>query len=157
MPKTPVELVEYGDYECPNCLEAFPIVKKLRKKFGTKMSFKFKNFPITESHPHALHAAHAAESAKLQGKLEEMHDLIFEHQDALEDSDLLTYAKKLNLGEKKFIKDFESKKVADIVKKDFLEGARKGVNGTPTFFINGTRHDDEYDYKTLESAIKSRF
>ncbi len=150
-----INLVEYGDFECPNCLEAYPIVKKIQKKLGSKLNFEFKYFPITESHPHALNAAKAAESAKLQGKFWEMHDTLFENQENLEDDYLVAYAKKIHLNIEKFVKDFNSKKVEEAVHKDFLEGARKGVNGTPTFFVNDKRWDGDYDYESLMEALNN--
>ncbi len=148
-------LTEYGDFECPNCLEAYPIVKRIQKKFGKSLEFVFKYFPITESHPHAFNAACAAEAAKLQGKFWEMHDMLFENQDNLENEDLISYAEDIGLDIDKYIKDASSKKVSEIVRKDFLEGAKKGVNGTPTFFINGVRYDGDYSYEELTAAIKS--
>ncbi len=93
----PVTLVEYGDYECPYCGEAYPIVKALQERLGKQMRFVFRNFPLSEMHPHAEHAAEAAEAAGGQGKFWEMHDLLYENQDALEDEDLARYAKALKL------------------------------------------------------------
>jgi protein-disulfide isomerase len=93
--KAAVTLVEYGDYECPYCGQAYPIVKKLQKQMGDQVRFVFRNFPLAEMHPHAAHAAQAAEAAAAQGKFWEMHDMLYERQAALEDDDLVSYAVEL--------------------------------------------------------------
>ncbi len=152
----PVTLVEYGDYECPYCGAAYPIVKRIQKTMGNDLRFVFRNFPLAEIHPHALHAAYAAEAAGLQDKFWEMHDMLFEHQDALEDDDLLRYAQMLALDTDQFARDFASDEVASKVEEDFSSGVRSGVNGTPTFFINGVRHDDSYDYPELLAGLQSQ-
>ncbi len=149
-----VTLLEYGDYECPHCGEAYPIVKRIQKTMGDDMRFAFRNFPLTEVHPHALHAAYAAEAAALQGKFWEMHDLLFENQDALEDEDLLDLAEGLELDMARWTRDLASERVANKVEEDFSSGVRSGVNGTPTFFINGIRHDAPFDYPVLLAAIQ---
>jgi protein-disulfide isomerase len=148
-----VNLVEYGDFECPNCLEAYPILKKLQKIEGSKMKFIFRNFPLSQIHPHALHAAYAAESAAKQGKFWEIHDLIFENQQNLEDQNLLFYAKKLNLDIGQFRKDMGSAETRKKVEDDFMSGVRSGVNGTPTIFINGTRLNKPCELEFLQKAI----
>lgn len=150
----PLTLVEYGDYQCSYCGEAYPIVKRVQKKFGTKLRFVFRNFPLTESHPDALHAAHAAEAAALQQKFWEMHDTLYENQENLDDDALLGYAASLKLNTKQWERDFSSAKVADVIQKDFNSGVRSGVNGTPTFFINGVRHDDSFAYGALVAALQ---
>jgi len=149
----PVTLVEYGDYECPHCGAAYPVVKKLQKKLGKSLRFVFRNFPLISMHPHAEHAAQAAEVAAAQGKFWEMHDWIFEHQDTLEDRDLLEGAKALGLDAKRFVKEMESEAPLARVQEDFKGGMRSGVNGTPTFFINGVRHDGAPSYEDLLSAL----
>jgi protein-disulfide isomerase len=149
----PITVVEYGDYECPYCGEAYPITKELQKRLGNKLRFVFRNFPLGEMHPHAEHAAEAAEAAGAQGKFWEMHDMLYEHQDALEDADLALYAKALKLDLPRFIKEMESHAHVDRVRSDFTSGVRSGVNGTPTFFINGTRHDGPFDLSSLLAAI----
>jgi protein-disulfide isomerase len=149
-----VTLVEYGDYECPHCGAAYPVVKKLQEALGKKLRFVFRNFPLASMHPHAEHAAEAAEAAAAQSKFWEMHDWIFEHQDTMEDDDLLQAAKALGLDQKKFMKDMESGAYAQRVKEDFHSGMRSGVNGTPTFFINGVRHEGAPSYKDLLAALK---
>jgi protein-disulfide isomerase len=137
----PVTLVEYGDYECPYCGMAHPILKAAQRRLGDQLRFVFRNFPLKESHPHAQHAAEAAESAAAQGKFWEMHDMIFEHQHALEDRHLVTYAESLGLDPDRVADDLANKTYAKRVREDFRSGVRSGVNGTPTFFINGERYN----------------
>jgi protein-disulfide isomerase len=151
-----VTLVEYGDYECPYCGEAYPIVKRLEKKMGRDLRFVFRNFPLTESHPRALAAAQAAEAAGLQGRLWEMHDLLYENQDTLEDKDLIAFARKLKLDVERFTRDFSSNEVRTKIQEDFSAGVRSGVNGTPTFFINGVRHDGSFEYEDLMAALQEQ-
>lgn len=148
-------LVEYGDYECPYCGQAYPIVKDVQKRLKTKLRFVFRNFPITQIHPHAQDAAEAAEAAAAQDKFWEMHDYIYEHQQALDNNHLEKYAGKLGLDLTKFKNDMSSHAFAGRVREDFLSGVRSGVNGTPTFFINGIRYDDSWDAESLEGAIKN--
>ena len=151
----PVTLVEYGDYECPHCGAAYPVVKKLQKKLGVKLRFIFRNFPLNSMHPHAEHAAEAAEAAAGQKKFWEMHDWIFEHQDTLEDRDLLEAGKALGLEVAKFMKNIQSQAFLPRVKEDFQSGVRSGVNGTPTFFINGVRYDGAPSYDELLTALEA--
>jgi protein-disulfide isomerase len=149
-------LVEYGDYECPYCGQAYPIVKEVQKRLKNKLRFVFRNFPITQIHPHAQHAAEAAEAAAAQNKFWEMHDYLFEHQRALDDVHLELYAKSIKIDNiSKFKYELEQHVHAARVREDFLSGVRSGVNGTPTFFINGIRYDDSWDVESLEDAIKN--
>ena len=148
-----VTLVEYGDFECPYCEEAYPIVKDVQEVEGDVLRLVFRNFPLSQIHPHAIHAAYAAEAAAKQGKFWEMHSLLFENQDALEDADLASYAKDLNLNVQQFKKDMESKEIIDKVRNDFMSGVKSGVNGTPTFFINGIRFDEPCEKDLLLKAI----
>jgi protein-disulfide isomerase len=145
----PVTLIEYGDYECPYCGQAYPIIKEVQKQLGNKLCFVFRNFPLTEIHPHAQHAAEAAEAAALQNKFWEMHDYIYEHQQALDDKHLETYADKLELDLHKFKNDMYTHAYTGRIREDFLSGIHSGVNGTPTFYINGIRYNDSWDYETL--------
>jgi protein-disulfide isomerase len=149
-----VTLVEYGDYECPYCGEAYPIVKEIKLRLGDRLHFVFRNFPLTQSHPHAEHAAEAAEAAAAQGKFWEMHDSLFEHQQALDDAHLVHYAAALDLDKEKFAREMTEHVYAPRVREDFLSGIRSGVNGTPTFYINGVRHDASYALETLLAAIE---
>lgn len=149
-----VTLVEYGDYECPACGQAYPIVKELQRQFGPDLRFVFRNFPLTTSHPHAEHAAEAAEAAGSQGRFWAMHDVLFENQHALDDNDLARYANLIGLNQSQFIYELAEHVHAARVRRDFLGGVRSGVNGTPTFFLNGARHDDSVDFGTLSRAIE---
>jgi protein-disulfide isomerase len=149
----PVTLVEYGDYECAYCGQAHPVVKQLQRLLGRQLCFVFRHFPLTTVHPHAQHAAEAAEAAGAQGKFWAMHDVLFAHQQALDDDNLVQYAAALGLDLSRFISELARHIHAARVREDFLSGARSGVNGTPTFFINGVRHDDAFDLETLLEAI----
>jgi protein-disulfide isomerase len=150
-----VTLVEYGDYECPYCGAAHPVVQEIRRILGPSLQFVFRNFPLTQVHPHAERAAEAAEAAGAQGKFWGMHDLLFEHQEALEDPDLVRYAAALSLDEERFARDLSAGAYANRVRRDFRSGVRSGVNGTPTFFINGVRHDGPADLPTLLAAVEA--
>jgi protein-disulfide isomerase len=141
----PIKLLEYGDYECPYCGQAYPLVKEIQKRLGNRLCFAFRNFPLINSHPYAEHAAEAAEAAGVQGRFWEMHDSLFENQDALEDKDLERYAAALGLDAQRFINEVSSGAHVLRVREDFHSGARSGVNGTPTFFINGKRYDGMVD------------
>ncbi|MFL6544241.1 MAG: DsbA family protein, partial [Candidatus Udaeobacter sp.] len=151
----PITLVEYGDYECPACGTAFPVVKELQRRLNRQMRFVFRNFPLTTAHPYAEHAAEAAEAAVSQGQFWAMHDTLFENQDALDDEHLVQYAVALGLDESRFVSDLDSHVYAARVRQDFMSGVRSGVNGTPTFFINGRRHDGPFDVDSLLTAIES--
>lgn len=143
-----VILVEYGDYQCPYCGRAYPLLKRLLKEKGDAVHFVFRNFPLQEIHPMALSAALAAEAAGIQEKFWEMHDLIFEHQDNLSNGQLLDFANYLKLDVMRFGSDWQSEAVLSKVEADFESGVRSGVNGTPTFFVNGNRlntYDETYD------------
>jgi protein-disulfide isomerase len=152
--QAPVTLVEYGDYECPYCGAAYPIIKQVQSRMGDRLRFVFRNFPITTSHPHAEQAAEAAEAAAAHGTFWEMHDLLYENQQHLEQSDLRRYAEQLGLDGREFDEELARHVHADRVREDFMSGVRSGVNGTPTFYINGVRHDDSYDLETLQAALE---
>jgi protein-disulfide isomerase len=149
-----VTVVEYGDYECPYCGAAYPIVKALQSRMGESLRFVFRNFPITTSHPHAEQAAETAESAAAQGRFWEMHHLLYENQARLRDPDLRGYAESLGLDVDRFDRELAEHVHATRVREDFMSGVRSGVNGTPTFYINGVRHDDSYDFETLLAALE---
>ncbi len=140
----PIELIEYADYQCPYCRKAYYIVKDIQKKFGNKVKFVFRNFPLTELHPHALHAAIAAEIAASDGKFWEMHDLLFENQNALDDYYLLEYARKLGINAAEFETDFGKDRFYQKVKDDYDSGLENKVEGTPTFFVNGEAFDGNW-------------
>jgi len=154
-PEAQYTLVEYGDYQCPSCGEVLPLIKQVRKHLGDKLSFVFRNFPLSEIHEHAESAAETAEFAAAHGKFWEMHDLLYKHQDALELPNLLAYAKQLHL-------DVEALKTAladgvyqKRVHTDLKSGERNGVHGTPTFFVNGHLYDGSYDAQSLIEALES--
>jgi protein-disulfide isomerase len=149
-----VTLLEYGDYECPYCGAAYPIVKEVQDRMGDQLRFVFRNFPITTSHPHAEQAAEAAEAAGSQGRFWEMHDTLYENQRRLGDDDLRSYAARIGLDLESFERDVAEHVHAPRVREDFMSGVRSGVNGTPTFYINGVRHDDSYELETLLAALE---
>ncbi len=149
-----VTLVEYGDYECPYCAEAYRSVKEIQQQLGNSLRFVFRHFPRSDFHPHARHAAEAAEASGAQGKFWEMHDMLFEHQTALEDTDLERYAAQLGLAMDQFTQAMAHHIYAARVREDIESGTHSGVRGTPTFFINGMLHDDTYTMDALMPAIK---
>lgn len=155
-PTATITLVEYGDYQCSHCAEAYPLIKKLLKEFNNQLLFVFRNFPLQESHPEAMIAAEAAEAAGLQNKFWEMHDMIYEHQDELSENNLQYFAENLDLNLDKFENDWDSADVTAKIESDFESGIRSGVNGTPTFFINDQRLDT-YDatYESLANAVRN--
>ncbi len=149
-----VTLVQYGDYECPYCGAAYPIIKEIQARMGDRLRFVFRNFPISTSHPHAEQAAEAAEAADAQGKFWQMHDLLYENQRHLRDEDLRGYAQRLELDLERFDKEMAEHVHAARVHEDFMSGVRSGVNGTPTFYIDGVRHDDSYEANVLLDALE---
>lgn len=147
----PATLVEYGDYECPHCGHAYPIIKALQKRFGKQLRFAFRNFPLREIYAEA--AAETAEFAATHGKFWEMHDLIFENQNSLSEQMLGELAQRLTLDRQALTEALGSGAFVERVRRDFSGGVRSGVNGTPTFFINGQRHDGDFELETLRQAI----
>jgi protein-disulfide isomerase len=151
----PIELVEYGDYQCPHCGHAHPIIKKIQKKLGEKLKFVFRNFPLAEVHPDATHAAIAAEVASAQDKFWKMHDIIFENQSRLDDVHLVRYAENAGMDVSKFETDFEKPEFAEKVESDFESGIRSGVNGTPSFFVNGEKYSGDWEEQHFLSYLES--
>jgi protein-disulfide isomerase len=151
----PVTLVEYGDYECPHCGRAYPIVKAVQSRLGTQLRFVFRNFPLRTIHPHAEHAAEAAEAAAAQGRFWEMHDTLFENQAALGDEDLARHAEAVGLDRARFEGELKSGTHRPRVHEDFSSGVRSGVNGTPTFFINGRRYEGSWEETPLSDALQA--
>jgi protein-disulfide isomerase len=147
-----VTLVEYGDFQCPYCGRAEPIVRELFT--DADLRFVWRNLPLTDVHPQAQLAAEAAEAAGLQGKLWEMHDLLLAHQDNMRLTDLLGYARQIALDEERFHDDMLGRTTAGRVANDLESADLSGVSGTPTFFINGQRHYGAYDVGTLKEAIR---
>lgn len=155
-PEAPVELVEYGDYECPYCGNAYPIVKDIQERLGKELKFVFRNFPLRKIHPNSFATSVATEAASLQGKFWEMHDMIFENQKILDADSILLFACKLGLDVERFKNDIQQKELADKVEKDFESGIRSGVNRTPTFFINGSKYEGSYNRDELFQNLKNQ-
>lgn len=149
----PVILVEYGDFQCPHCGAAYPILKQIEKVYKDKLGFVFRHFPLAEAHPYAQAAAVAAEAAANQGKFWQMHSLIFENQNQLGVEMLLQLAESLNLDMKAFQHDFKDPKLFKKVEDNFESGIVSGVNGTPSFYINGVKYNGSYGYQSLTQAI----
>lgn len=152
--KAPITLVEYGDYQCPYCGAAYPIVKRVQKHFGKKLRFVFRNFPLVQAHPMAQSAAETAEFAASHGKFWEMHDAIYENQRSLSVEFLVELAEGMGFSGAALAKALENQEYAEKVRSDFMSGVRSGVNGTPTFFINGHRHDASFEYEDLVAGIE---
>jgi protein-disulfide isomerase len=150
-----VTLVEYGDFECPYCGRAEPTVRELLADVGADVRYVFRHVPLTDVHPHAQLAAEATEAASVQGKFWEMHDLLFDHQDALTGRDLMRYAEELELDTDRFHADLKRHEHAARVARDVESAELSGVSGTPTFFINGQRHHGAYDIDTLKKAVRA--
>jgi protein-disulfide isomerase len=148
-----VTLVEFGDYQCPYCGAAYPVIKRLQKLFGKKLRFVFRNFPLTQAHPYALIAAEAAEAAGLQGKFWEMHDLIYDHQADLDPDILPAWAEEVGLDLMEFGTAIKQGNITKRIKEDRSSGIRSGVNGTPSFFINGARYDGMGNFDSLEAGL----
>jgi len=150
-------LVQYGDYQCPYCGAAYPEVKKVQKQLGSKLRFVFRNFPLTRIHEFALSAAESAEAAAAQGKFWEMHDFLYEHQATLGDPSVaLGFVKKLGLDVERFQKDLAQHTHQPRIRDDFNGGIRSGVNGTPTFYVNGVRHDGAPIASELTKALEGK-
>jgi protein-disulfide isomerase len=149
-----VTLLEYGDFECPYCGAAHSIIRDIERQMGSEMCFCYRHFPLTSAHPHAGLAAQAAEAAGVQGKFWELHDTLFEQQVALDEADLIRYAVSLGLDHHRFARELANQTYAPRVHEDLISGARSGVNGTPTFFINGVRHEGPFDYDTLLGVVE---
>lgn len=150
-----VTLLAYGDYECPHCGQAHLIVKEIQKRLGNQLRFVFRHFPLTTLHAYAQHAAETAEAASAQGWFWEIHDYQFEHQQLLGKSSLLQYAAFLGLDVDRFEREIAEHLYADWVREDFRSGVSSGVNGTPTFFINGIRHDGAWNMEMLLATIRA--
>lgn len=147
-------LVEYGDYECPYCGAAQPEVAAVLGAMGDDLAFVFRHFPLSNIHPHAWKAAEAAEAAAAQGSFWEYHSMLFENQEALTVPHLLTYADALGLDVDRFAKELAADIHGSKVHEDFRSGILSGVNGTPTFFVNGLRHDGGNDAVSLIRAMR---
>jgi protein-disulfide isomerase len=149
----PLTLVQYGDYECPYTRKSQPIVHALQQQLGAHLRFVYRHFPLTEIHPHALHAAEAAEAADAQGRFWPMHDYLFAHQHELEDGQLADHARAVGLNTERFAREMAAHVHRNRIQADVASGIASGVQGTPTFFINGVRHEGSYDRDTLLAAL----
>ncbi len=149
-----VTLVEYGDYQCPFCGNIQPVIKKLQKHYGDQLRFVFRNFPQVRVHAYAQRAAEATEAADAQGKFWEMHDYLYDHQEALDVENLARAATALGLDKVKFNRAIAERVYANRVERDIQSGNDSGVGGTPTVFINGARSDEEDDFETLKKKIE---
>ena len=152
----PVTLVEYGDYQCPYCGRAYYIIKALQQHYGPQLKFVFRNFPLTQVHPLAEPAAEAAEFAGAHERFWEMHDAIYENQDRLGIPLFFELAQELDLPDADLAHALENHEFLPNIRNDFMGGVRSGVNGTPTFFINGVRHEGPWDLEDLVAAIEAR-
>src|SRR5262245_50824533 len=149
-----VTLLEYGDFECPQCGEAYPIVKELEQRYAGALRLVFRHFPLTNAHPHAQHAAEAAEWAASQGAFWPMHDALYEHQKRLSDTHMLNIAYSLGLDAPELEHAWHGHKFFAHVKEDFLSGIKSEVKGTPTFFVDGVRHQGGWDLDSLGAALE---
>jgi diadenylate cyclase len=150
----PVTLLKYGDYECPYCGEAHPMLKELQERVGKQVRFVFRHFPLDSAHPRARRAAQAAEAAASQGRFWEMHDLLYERQGELGEEDLMRYAAELGLDLRRFEEDLANDHHAWRIEEDRLGGDRAGVRGTPTLFVNGVRYAGPMDLEGLLAAVE---
>jgi protein-disulfide isomerase len=146
-------LVEYGDFECPYCGAAYPVIEDVRLKMGQSLRFVYRHFPLPQVHPHGVQAAEAAEAAGAQRRFWPMHDMLFENQQALDRGSLVLYATRLQLDVQAFTRDLVSHAHKPSVERDFMGGVRSGVNGTPTFFINGVRYDGPRDVPSMVRVL----
>lgn len=154
-PRAPITLVEYGDYECPSCLNAAPILKQVRANLGNDLRFVFRHFPQSSIHPHASMAAEAAEAAGEQGKYWEMHDALFKHQAELADIDLTHLALTLGLEVYRFETDMGQERHHRRIREDYESGVRSGVKKTPTLFINARRYEGTVDAQSIIAACRA--
>jgi protein-disulfide isomerase len=150
-----VTLVQYGDYECPYTRQATWVVQAMQQELGDQLRFIYRNFPLTEIHPHAPHAALAAEGAAAQGKFWEMHDYIFHHQHTLADADLEHFAEAVDLDLQQYRRDMREQRALAHIEEDVEGGERSGVQGTPTFFINGVMYRGSWEHDALLAALQS--
>lgn len=151
----PVTIVEYGDFECPNCKQAAPAVKLLLEKFTERVRFVFRHYPLEEVHPHALRAAEAAECAGGQGRFWPMHDLLFENQSHLKLEHLRRYAERLELDVARFTAEMDDEIYLQRVREHIAGGRQSGARNTPTFFFNGSIHDVSFGLHGLFDAVES--
>src|SRR6266404_2067568 len=150
----PYPLVEYGDYECPDCGRLYVILRDLQRDIASRLRIVFRHYPLSGIHPNAQQAAEAAEAAGSQGKFWEMHTLLFERQQALRTKDLIRYAEELTLDVERFRHQLKNETHSERVRADFLAGVQNGVYGTPGLFLNGVRYDGEWDKESLLNLMR---
>lgn len=155
-PDATLEVIEYGDYECPYCGRAYPMLKNIQEKLGKEMRFVFRNFPLKKIHPHSFAASMATEAAALQGKFWEMHDSVFENQQSLSDEKILELAQTIGLDMKRFKVDILRSELAEKVEKDFKDGIRIGVNRTPSFFANGKKYEGNLEERNILQFLEDQ-
>lgn len=156
LPEAPLVLVQYGDFECPNCGAAYPIVQQVREYFGDDLLFCYRHFPLIETHPNAMPAAESSEWADMHKRFWEMHDLLFENQSRLSPLALLRLAADLKLNSEELASSLEDERFRPRVVRDMESGAESGVQGPPAFFINGEQHAGSYTFDDLVDAIEQR-
>ena len=149
-------LVEYGDYECPDCGRLYVILRDLQSELASRLRIVFRHYPLSGVHHHAQQAAEAAEAAGAQDKFWEMHTLLFERQQALRTKDLICYARELTLDVKRFRQELKNETHRERVRADFIAGVQNGVHGTPGLFLNGVRYDGEWDKESLRSLLNKQ-
>jgi protein-disulfide isomerase len=150
----PVVMVEYGDYECPHCKAADPNVKMIVAELGDGICYVYRHFPLIEIHPYAELAAEAAEAAGAQNRFWQMHDKLFQYSPALDELHLMKYAHTVKLNMDRFSQELMTHRYLPRVASDMESGVQSGVQGTPTFFINGVRHRGGYDLASLIDAVR---
>jgi protein-disulfide isomerase len=150
-----ITLLEYGDYECPTCEIAYPIVKQVLKEMGSAVRFAFRNFPVSSVHPHAAVAAQAAEAAAAQKKFWPMHDILYEHQKDLADHDITHFALLIGLEMYRFDSDISSERFVKRVTEDYESGQSSGVKKTPTFFVNGRKYVGKLDVQEMIQMLSN--
>jgi formate-nitrite transporter family protein len=144
-------LVEYGDYQCPDCGKLFGVLQRVQNEFAIRLVYR--HYPLSGIHKRAQAAAEAAEAASVQGRFWEMHDLLFENQHALEPKDLVRYATQLGLDTGRFQKELKEGTHSALVRANFMAGVRNGVNGTPGLFLNGVRQQGEFSEQTVRRLL----
>jgi protein-disulfide isomerase len=150
-----VTLLEYGDYECPYCGQAETVVRELLDSFGDELGYVWRHLPLSDVHPRAQMAAEAAEAAGAQGRFWDMHDTLLSHQDELLPMQIRRHAEQLGLDLERFAQDVHRRVHAPRVARDVASADESGVSGTPTFFINGRRHQGAYDIATLTAEVRA--
>ena len=150
----PLELVEYGDYQCPSCGDSYLVVKEVLRELDNNIVFIFRNFPLTEIHPDAFDAALTAEAAALQNKFWEMYDLLFQNQAHLSGRELFEYANRIGLEMGRFEQDIQSQTLSSKIEADLESGLTSGVSGTPTFYVNGEKYERDWEGGELIQYLK---